>query len=391
MPTFQPYQPEQAELLPRHVRDVLGEDHLCFLVHEVVEGLDLRRFVGKYSEQGGQSPYDPRLMLKVWLYAFALGVRTTRKLEQRVREDLGFRYLAGGATPDHKTLSEFQRGQGAAIREVFTQVLGLLRRAGMAQLGTVAIDTTRVRARASQRERVLREKDLRRVQEWQESLAEDGERRPGNQVRPEERARVQQQLRRLREAGETRLSETDPDARFLRQRDGFVLGYTAEVAVSGDHFIVGERVTQAKADNAELQPMVEEVERPCRERPARVLADSGFFSRENLVEMERRGIDAYIPDSNLSREMKGGRSAEAQKPARDPHLQAMRQKLRTPEGQCRYRQRQGLAEPVLGILKEQRGLRQFQRRGLAKVAVEFTLAVVAFNLTHWHRLRPRES
>src|SRR5258707_13369655 len=94
-------------------------------------------------------------MVKVWLYAFALNVRTTRKLEQRVREDLGFRYLAGGATPDHKTLSEFHRRHREAIVAMFTEVLMFLRRAGMARLGTVAIDLTRVKGSGSP-DRLLR-------------------------------------------------------------------------------------------------------------------------------------------------------------------------------------------------------------------------------------------
>src|SRR5437879_2320258 len=94
MPNYFAYSPEQAELLPRHVRDELAKEHLCFLIHEVVEGQDLRRFDEAYSEEG-QRAYDPRMMLKVWLYGFAVNVRSTRKLEQRIQEDLGFRYLAG--------------------------------------------------------------------------------------------------------------------------------------------------------------------------------------------------------------------------------------------------------------------------------------------------------
>src|SRR5258707_15535339 len=101
MPNFLPYHPEQAELLPAHVRDVLGADHLCFLLHEVVESWDLQEFVDAYADAGGQSPYHPRLMLKGRLYAFALNVGTRRKLEARVREPLGFRFLRGGARPQH--------------------------------------------------------------------------------------------------------------------------------------------------------------------------------------------------------------------------------------------------------------------------------------------------
>ena len=96
------------------------------------------------------------------------------------------------------------------------------------------------------------------------------------------------------------MSLTDPEARFLRTRQGFELGYTGEIAVSEDHFIVAQRVTQNKTDNASLLPMVEEVERQCRERPRRVLADSGFFSTPNVQQLEARGIDGYVPDSNLA-------------------------------------------------------------------------------------------
>lgn len=164
------------------MRDVLGGDHLCILLHEGVESWDLQEFIAAYSEAGGQCPYDPRLMLKVWLYAFALNVRTTRKLEQRVREDLGFRFLAGGATPDHKTLSEFHRRHAGAIRRLFTQMLRRLRQSGLAQVGTLAIDSTRLKANAS-RERVRREADLEgKVAEWQKHLDDDPDRTPGTRV-----------------------------------------------------------------------------------------------------------------------------------------------------------------------------------------------------------------
>jgi transposase len=388
MPNFQPYHPEQAELLPAHVRDVLGADHLCFLLHDVVESWDLRDFVAAYSDAGGQSPYDPRLMVKVWLYAFALNVRTTRKLEQRVREDLGFRFLAGGATPDHKTLSEFHRRHAAAIRRLFTQMLALLRTSGLARVGTVAIDSTRIAANASP-QRVLREADLEgKVAEWQKQLDDDPDRTPGTRLGQEQIERVREQLRRVRQSGETRLSETDPEARFVRAHGGrFQLGYTGEIAVSQDHFIVTERVTQSKADHRALVPLVDAVTAGCGQTPAAVLADAGFSSQSNLEAMAVRGIDAFIPDSNLSSEMKGNVSADQRCPTHNRHFLAMRHKLRTPEGRRRYRQRQGLVEPVFALLKEHRGMRKFQHRGLAQVAVEFTWAALAYNLTRFHRLR----
>lgn len=391
MPTFQPYHPEQGELLPQHVGDVLGANHLCFLISDVVEGCDLSEFIAVYSDEGGQRPYHPALMLKVWLYAFAVGVKTTRKLEQRIREDLAFRYLAGGAAPDHKTLSEFHRRHAEPIRGLFAEVLRLLRRAGMAQVGTVAIDSTRVKANAS-RDRVVRERQLQRaleekVRAWQESLDDDPDRTPGTVVEPEQLQRVRRQLETMQQSGERVLSTTDAEARFVRDHGRFTLGYTGEIAVTEDHVIVAARVTQAKADNQALVPMVEEVERQCGMRPARVLADSGFFSEANLEAMERRGIDAYVPDSNLARELNTGQPLRDRNPGGrlSARVRAMRHKLRSPAGRRRYRRRKALVEPVFGTLKQQRGMRQFERRSLQKVTTEWLLAAMAYNLTRLHR------
>jgi transposase len=104
MSLFHGYEPDQAMLLPPNVRDVLGADHLCFHVHRVIEALAMGEFERAYASEG-RLAYPPRMMLKVWLYAFCIGVASTRRLEQRIREDLAFRYWAGGLGPNHKTLS----------------------------------------------------------------------------------------------------------------------------------------------------------------------------------------------------------------------------------------------------------------------------------------------
>ena len=125
----------------------------------------------------GRLAYQPPMMLKVWLYAYYLGVRIhTEQLEQRIGEDLAFRYLAGGLRPDHKTLSEFLRRHGRTINDVFTQTIEMGRRAVLVQLGHVAIDSTRVQANASrhrmvdaeQAARQQRAGDRRRVRQFQQ-------------------------------------------------------------------------------------------------------------------------------------------------------------------------------------------------------------------------------
>jgi transposase len=403
MPNFYEYNPEQAYLLPPSVRDVLGKEHLCFFIHQMVERLNLEEFEQEYSEEGHPA-YHPALLLKVWLYAYALGVTSSRRLEQRIREDLGFRYLAGGAQPDYWALNEFRKRHGRAMNNLFTQVVELARSLGMGKLGQVAIDSTRVAANAAadsaetmEKLRAERAQIRRRIRRWQRQCeAQDPNEGAGMEVAREALeglgqrwAQLPARLERLKKAGVKKLSRTDADSRFLRERRGFVLGYTATVAVSEDHLIVAQQVSQASNDNGLLVPMVEAVERECGQWPEQVLADSGFFSQENVEELERRKIDAYVPDSHLGRELNRGVRVRGHAAARHPAQQRMRRKLRFPAGRAVYRRRKAIVEPVLGVLKEQRGMRRFRLRGLAKVAVEFTLAATALNLTRLWHLRPQ--
>jgi len=388
-------------LLPPSVQDVLGETHLCFFVHRAVEKLDLRELEQGYSEEGHPA-YHPALLLKVWLYAYALGVTSSRRLEQRIREDLALRYLAGGAQPDFWALNEFRKRHGRAMNDVFTQVLELARSLGMGQLGHVAIDSTRIAANAAadsaqtrKQLRAERAKIRKRIRRWQQQCeSADPNEGAGVELAREALAKLERQLReipvrleRLKKAGVKKLSRTDGDSRFLRERRGFTLGYTATVAVSADHVLVAQQVTQAGNDNDLLVPMVERVQQECGEQPVQVSADSGFFSVDNLRALEQRKIDAYVPDSNLARALNRGKRVKGR--ARRAVHQRMRKKLRSAAGRAVYQRRRELPEPVFGVLKEQRGMRRFRLRGLEKVRVEFTLAATAHNLTRLWRVVPQ--
>jgi len=175
----------------------------------------------------------------------------------------------------------------------------------------------------------------------------------------------------------------------LRSREGFVLGYTAEAAVSADGMILAARVTQAANDHASLVPLVDEVERRCGQRPEKVLADAGFYSNQNVEAMEEHGVELYVPDSVLARELKQDQRVIGAMRISHPGLKRMRQRLRSPAGRKLYERRKGLIEPVFGTLKEHRGMRRFYRRGLANVNAEFLLMALAFNLTRLHSLQFR--
>ncbi len=396
MSRFLPYNPEQAYLLPPSVKDELGADHLCFFVRAVVQRLDLSAFEQCYSQEGGEL-YAPELMLSVWLYAYVTGMTSARRVEQRLGEDLPLRYLAGGARVDNWALSAFRRRHGRALNDAFTQVLEMARGVGLGKLGRVAMDSTRIKANAC-RERVDSEQKLRQeraklrrqVRRWQQACDRDDTEPAGLKVALEQAeqklAEMPRRLEKLRKSGLKKLSRTDPDARFLRQRGGrFELGYTGEIAVSDDHLIVGQRVTQNATDNASLLPMLEEVKKQCASPPTEVLADSGYFSVENLKQLEEQKVEGLIPDSNLARALNLGKRCKGRAGA--AVHRRMRRKLRSAAGRAAYARRKAVVEPVFGVLKEQRGMRQFRTRGKENVAAEFTLAVLAYNLTRMHAVQ----
>jgi len=389
MSRFRVYSPDQAYLLPPSVQDELGSDHLCFFVRGVIERLDMSVFEQSYSAEGGLL-YAPQLMLGVWLYAYALGITSARQVARKLIEDLAFRYLAAGERVDNWALSAFRRRHGRALNDAFTQVLEWAQSQGMGKLGRVAIDSTRIAANAC-RDRIDSEQALRdtrahlrrQVRAWQKAADRDDQEPGGLEVAIGELnqalAALPRRMERLKKSGLKKLSRTDEDARFLRQRGGFTLGYTGEIAVSDDHLIVAQRVTQNATDNSSLAPMIDQVTERCGAPPGTALADSGFFSIDNIEQMEQRNIDAYVPDSNLASELNLGNRCRNNACA--PAHRRMRAKLRSPDGQAAYARRKAIVEPVFGVLKQQRGIRQFRTRGLHNVNNEFTLATMAYNIT----------
>jgi len=397
------YNPEQVWLLPPSVREELGEGHLAVFVHELVERLDLRQFESESSEQG-RPGYPPQLLLKVWLYAYAMGVTSSRRIEQRIHEDLGFRLLAGNLKPDHWTLNQFRKRHPKALNDVFTQVLEAARRLGLGQLGRVAIDSTRIAANASpdrsdHLEQLRRERARirQRIRRWQKQCDRDDQEPSGSVTGAPEQWQqrldeIPGQMQELRKSGQKRGSRTDPESRYLRQRGGFCLGYTAEIAVSDDHLIVAQRVHQAPADHGSLEAMTAAVERECGHRPETVMADAGYYSMDQITAVEAGGVQVYVPDRLIARELAGVAvvaEMNARQKRRHPGLQALRDRMREPTARSCYTRRKALVEPVLGVLKQQRGMRQFRRRGLQAVGTEWALATTAYNLTRLFGRRNR--
>ena len=150
MRTFRCYDPDELWLLPPSPRDWLPEDHLAYFLADVVEELNLQPILATYGGvTRGTAPYHPQLLVKVLLYAYAVGIPASRQIARKLEEDVAFRVLAANQRPDFRTLSDFRMQHLPALADLFVQVLQLCQRAGMVKLGHIALDGTKVKANAS--------------------------------------------------------------------------------------------------------------------------------------------------------------------------------------------------------------------------------------------------
>lgn len=325
---------DQLWLMPPSVRDWLPDEHLAWFVLDVVAELDLAEFYVPYRSDGrGGAVYDPALMLGVLVYAYCLGEHSSRRIERRLVEDVGFRVVAANQHPDHATLSRFRARHQEAISALFAQVLSLCVNEGLVAAGVVAIDGTKVEANASAWSNRTRRQIADEILAEAERVdaAEDadlGERRGGELPErwannADRRARLREALRQLDERGasdqqsyeaaraakeaalgrklpgrkprpnsrkakERLANVTDPDSRMLRARNRFVQGFNAQAAVSEDQVIVAAELTNAANDTTMFVPVVEATETNLAEagRPDAVgayVADAGYWSVPNLT------------------------------------------------------------------------------------------------------------
>ena len=429
---YKPYQPEQDLLLPPSLKDWLPEKHLAYFVSDVVDELDLRGIEAVYEKElRGQPPYHPRMMTKLLVYAYCVGVYSARKIEQRVKEDVAFRVLAAGNEPDFRTIADFRKIHLEALKGLFEQVLKMALEVGAVKLGRVALDGSKIKANASKHkamsyERMVeQEKAIRR--EVKEMLAQaeavDAEedvrygKGCGGEELPEELQRRQTRLKRIQEAkraleararerakkegqaveaaqpkGKDQYNFTDPESRIMK--DGatkeFVQAYNAQIVVEPElQLIVGQGVTQAANDKEQVAPMMEAVEEQCGERPRAVIADSGYCSEKNLEHLESaqrpgRSIEAFIA---TERQKHGERkvAGRGRLPKGATRVERMKRKLQTKAGAAIYAARKGIVEPVFGQIKQGRGFRRFSLRGFEKVKAEWALVCATHNLLKMYR------
>jgi transposase len=425
--TYRSYLPEQDLLLPPSLREWLPDEHLVYFVSDVVDQLNLSAIESVYEEDDrGQPPYHPRMMTKILLYGYCVGVFSSRKIQKHLVEDVAFRVLAAGNQPDFRTISDFRKLHLKALEELFQQMLRLTLETGTMKLGRVALDGSKFKANASKHkamsygrmnetEKRLRE-EVRKLLGQAEAADREEDQRYGRDRRgdelPAELQRRETRIARIREAkkaleeraraqaksegkereetkpkAKAQYNFTDPESRIMKGADGFVQAYNTQVAVEPVfQLIVGQQVTQAANDKQQLVPLVEKIEEQSGQKPQGVIADSGYCSEENLKYLNKRNIEGFVATGK----QKHNEPREACKPGPlakgASRVERMERKLKTKDGAAKYATRKFIVEPVFGQIKQARGFRQFLLRGLEKVRGEWALICMTHNILKFHKI-----
>jgi len=431
-------------LMPPSVQDWLPENHLARFVVDVVSNLDVRPLRDSYAGRGSAA-YHPEMLVALLFYAYATGLRASRKIETATYESVAFRYIAANTHPDRDTIASFRRRFFPHLEALFNQILTFAKELGCLEVGRVSLDGTKIKASASKHRalslkgadklEVRLKREVRRMLELAEEADSADER--GSEVDiPNEIARREDRLKAIAEAKErikareaerqaqeraehqemradcnrlqkssghkirgpkSRKSEvrphaqinlTDPESRIMPSSEGFVQAYNGQAAVDTDSMlIVSAALSQRPTDRRLFKPMLQRLSELSVGKPRELVADAGYFSELNVELCAESGIVPYIVPKR-DRHHWGLRRFHVPK-APKPGASAVTQmlyRLRTKEGRKIYALRKCTVEPVFGNLKRALGFRQFLVRGYEKSSGEYLLACTAWNIKRLHTL-----
>jgi transposase len=396
---FRPWTIDQTQLLPAAVVDYVPAGHLAqFVVALAREHLDVSEIVASYKSGLGQPPFDPRIMTALLLYAYCLGLYSSRSIAKACAERVDFMMIVAHDAPDFRTIADFRKRHLPALGRLFLQVLKLAEKVGLAKLGHVALDGTKIKANASKHKAMSydrmkrRETELRaEVDRWLESAeAADAqeEKLDGASCRDDEMpgwiADKQKRLAKIREARQALEAEAaaaaaakaeaeraaeekrkaenrkhsgpvprppskEPDPKVQRNftdpdsRVGFNEGCNAQAAVDGvKQIIVAHGLTQSMSDCGNLFPWSMPVRANLGRKPREISADAGYCSEDNLFALGTRKIHAYAATGRAKH------PAETTRKVGGEMMQKMRQKLKRAGYRSRYRLGKQTVEPVFG-------------------------------------------
>ena len=427
------------------IGEALPPTHLARFVVYIVARLNLSKIYGHYSVLGGGIAIAPEILLGLLFYGYATGVFSSRKIETATYENLAFRFVASGLHPDHDSIANFRKTFLVELKELFVEILLFAELAGVMKLGNLSGDGSKIHADASKSKAVsykrLGELEVELRQEVTELFAlaekvEKGEAQvPERLVPQDEIALREQRLAKLAEAKavlearaqeryqveqaeyEAKLEEreekarksgrkpggtkpkppqpgpkdkdqynfTDPDSRIMKNSNnaGFDQHYNVQTGVDQEsRLIVATTLSNHPNDKREVEPILDAIPSEVG-KPAAAAFDNGFFSANNVIACENRGIIPYIATGREPHHVSWKSFLED---LGDPPgvgatpKEKMAYQLRTEIGQTIYRLRKSTVEPVIGIIKEVLGFRQFSLRGLAAATGEWCLVCIAYNL-----------
>jgi transposase len=443
--TFRSFDPAQSFLLPPCLDDWLPDDHTARFVAEAVdELLDLSPIYASYVEASGAPPFDPKMMLKLLLYGYSIGVTSSREMERRCHTDVAFRWLSANSAPDYRSVARFRRRHLAAFDALFVQVLALCAEAGLVALGRVALDGTKLRASASRHKAMSYDRLGSRVEQLEAEVAamlaeaeatdraEDeayGPGRRGDEV-PAELARRETRLAKMRaakeaiesdardkawgaaaeragragkddtevEAAATAAAETarpqakaqrsftDPESRMMKTNEGFQYAYNGQAVVDeASQVVLAAEVTQSGNDVHQLFAMVEAAQENLAAagvegRPEVVLADAGYCSEENLQTAAVTDINVLVATGRLKRNEAVPDAPRGPIPKNATQRERMARRLRTKKGRADYARRKAIVEPVFGQIKVRQHAGFLRLRGLTGAQGEWALHALCHNL-----------
>lgn len=441
---FKPHGVEQVYLLPPSILDWVRREGLARFIYDTMTMLEekgkLKDFYKEYAENGvGGAAYHPVMILCVLLYGYCIGITSSRKLAEALEGDVNFRFLSGNQQPDFRTLSDFRKKHIERFEQLFVHVLQLCIEVGLAKVGRVALDGTKIEANASLKQNRTKEgleKEVKKILEEAEKVDREEDEKFGKEKRgdelPEELQNPSERLERLKRAQrileereaaqkqkqqekieareqeeketgkkkrgrkpkppeeavdkEKKANMTDPDSRIQKTRSGrYIQGYNAQAGVDTEsQVIVGQSVTEEENDLHQLEPMVDTIAAQAGKKPDELLADAGYSTEPNL-ELETEEMEFFIPgnkDWKRRREEKEKGSPRGRFPKNMSKKQRMARKLRTKRGKEIYKHRGKSVEPVFGQIKEPdiQGFNRFRLRGKPKVKGEWSLVCTGHNI-----------
>ena len=440
---FKPYSPDQQFLFPQDPKQWLPEDDLVYFVMDVVKQLDLRAIYRPYEiERRGQPPYNPTMMVSLLLYAYAVGMPSSRKIEQATYHSIPFRILTANQHPDHDTIADFRKRHLKSLAGLFVQVLQLCRKAGLVKLGHIALDGTKVKANASKHKAMTYGRMEKKVAELEqqvtELLAQAAQADHGEDALygtgkrqehlPKELQFKQSRLQKIQEAKQALEEEaiaeanakqseyeakkkaydekkgrkgrppkppspepspkkqrnfTDPESRIMPVSGSktFIQAYNCQAAVDKEaQVVVASHVTQAPNDKQQLIPLIEGIKANTGGvLPKVISADSGYYSEANCEHIQRKHVDAYIA-TGKQKHGEAVLSPRGRIPKSATTKQRMARKLKTVRGRCTYSLRKHIVEPIFGQIKEVRSFDRFSFRGLVPCQQEWDLVCLTHNL-----------